>query len=110
MVSEGLLTVRREGVRITPELQRLMDLEDAAKSSGKGKWGGSPSSDHVRNIKWSQENPRNFVDQFGGKPVKAIIEHVRDGSTVRVFILPDFHYITLMISGIRVSVTNNLID
>ncbi|GBP04931.1 Staphylococcal nuclease domain-containing protein 1 [Eumeta japonica] len=38
---------------------------------------------------------------FGGKPVKAIIEHVRDGSTVRAFLLPDFYYITLMISGIR---------
>jgi staphylococcal nuclease domain-containing protein 1 len=100
IVGEGLVSVRREGVRITPDLQRLIDLEDAAKSSGKGRFGGSPS-DHVRNIKWTQENPRFFVEHYQSKPVKAVIEHVRDGSTVRAFLLPDFQYITLMISGIR---------
>lgn len=103
MVSEGLLSVRREGVRITEELQKLISLEDAARSAGKGKWGSSPAYEHVRNIKWTQENPRNFVDQANGKPFRAVIEHVRDGSTVRAFLLPDFQYITLMISGIRVS-------
>lgn len=46
---------------------------------------------------------RTFVDKQNYKPVKAIIEHVRDGSTVRAFLLPDFQHITLMISGIRVS-------
>ncbi|XP_037045449.1 staphylococcal nuclease domain-containing protein 1 [Bradysia coprophila] len=101
MVSEGLLSVRREGVRITEELQKLITLEDAARAAGKGKWGTSPTYEHVRNIKWTQENPRNFVDQANGKPIRAIIEHVRDGSTVRAFLLPDFQYITLMISGIR---------
>lgn len=46
---------------------------------------------------------RSFVDKAKGKPIDAVIEHVRDGSTVRCFLLPDYHYITLMISGIRVS-------
>lgn len=44
---------------------------------------------------------RTFVDKQGGRPIKAVIEHVRDGSTVRAFLLPDFYHITLMISGIR---------
>lgn len=57
---------------------------------------------HVRDIKWSIENMRNFSDKYGEKPIKAIIEHVRDGSTVRCFLLPDFYHITLMLSGIRV--------
>lgn len=101
MISAGLVSVRREGVRsISPELQALIDLEEVAKSAGKGKWGGN-STEHVRDIKWTQENPRSFIDYYGGKPVKAIIEHVRDGSTVRAFLLPEFQYITLMISGIR---------
>lgn len=104
LVQEGLVSVRKDNARAaSPELQRLLDLEEAAKSAGKGKWSSSPSSDHVRNIKWTQENQRNFVEQQAGRPVKAIIEHVRDGSTVRAFLLPDFQYITLMISGIRVS-------
>ena len=38
LVSEGLVSVRREGVRQVPELQRLIELEDAAKAAGKGKW------------------------------------------------------------------------
>lgn len=100
MVHEGLVSVRREG-RQTPELQRLIELEDNAKAAGRGKWSHSPPSEHVRHIKWTQENPSHIVDMYGGKPVKAIIEHVRDGSTIRAFLLPDFHYITLMISGIR---------
>lgn len=103
LVQEGLVAVRRDNARnATPELQRLIDLEDIVKSSGKGKWGPS-SNEHVRNIRWSQENPRSLVDQQAGHPLKAIIEHVRDGSTVRAFLLPDFQYVTLMISGIRVS-------
>ncbi|RZC41141.1 staphylococcal nuclease domain-containing protein 1, partial [Asbolus verrucosus] len=101
LVSEGLVMVRREGVRQTPEGACLTELEDAAKAAGKGKWGSTPSSEHVRDIKWSVDNMRSFVDKQGYKPVKAIIEHVRDGSTVRAFLLPDFYHITLMISGIR---------
>lgn len=113
LVSEGLVSVRKDGGRqTTPELQRLIDLEETAKSAGKGKWSNSSANEHVRNIKWTQENQRNFVDLLAGKPVNAIIEHVRDGSTVRAFLLPhpdystlvpEYQYITLMISGIRVS-------
>lgn len=44
LVSEGLVTVRREGVRQSPELARLIELEDAAKAEGKGKWGNDPPS------------------------------------------------------------------
>lgn len=102
LVAEGLVTVR-DGFRQSPDGEKFVSLEDAAKAAGKGKWGSSPPSEHVRDIKWSIENPRPFVDKLGHKPVKAIIEHVRDGSTVRAFLLPDFYQITLMISGIRVS-------
>jgi staphylococcal nuclease domain-containing protein 1 len=58
----------------------------------------------VRDIKWSIDNLRNFVDKCGRKPIKAVVENVRDGSTVRVLLLPDFYHITLMISGIKVSI------
>ena len=99
LVAEGLASVRRENSK-APEVAKLAALEDQAKASGKGKWGGN-AQDHVRNVKWSQENPRQIVDQKNGKPIKAIIEHIRDGSTVRAFLLPDYYYVTLMISGIR---------
>lgn len=98
-VSEGLLSVRRENVRNTPELERLIQLEDQARTQGKGRFG--TTAPVVRSIVWQIEKPKPFVDQQAGKPVRAIIEHVRDGSTVRAFLLPGFQYITLMISGIR---------
>jgi staphylococcal nuclease domain-containing protein 1 len=50
----------------------------------------------------------SFVEKHEGKPLKAIIENVRDGSTIRAFLLPDFVYVTLMMSGIRVSFMHNL--
>jgi staphylococcal nuclease domain-containing protein 1 len=35
----------------------------------------------------------------------AIIEHVRDGCTVRAFLLPDFYHVTVMMTGIKVFMT-----
>ena len=34
----------------------------------------------------------------------AVIEHVRDGCTVRAFLLPKFDYVTVMLSGVKVRV------
>jgi len=101
LVSEGLVSVRQEGNRSSPELVKLQELETAAKSAGKGKWAASGLSEHVRDIKWSVENARQFVDKSRGQPMQAVVEHVRDGSTMRLFLLPDFYHITLMVSGIR---------
>ncbi|XP_048004944.1 staphylococcal nuclease domain-containing protein 1 isoform X2 [Leguminivora glycinivorella] len=99
LLAEGLAKVR-EGGRNIPQLKRLVEIEDIAKSQGKGIW-GSDISGHVRDIKWTIDNPKQFVNKYNGQPIKAIIEYVRDGSTVRLCLLPDFHQITLMLSGIR---------
>lgn len=102
LVKEGLVTVRTIAGSKDPVLQHLTELQEQAKAAKKGKWADDASS-HVRQIKWSVETDKmmNFVDKAEGKPIKAIIEHVRDGSTVRAFLLPDFTYVTLMMSGIR---------
>ena len=34
-----------------------------------------------------------------------MIEHVRDGCTVRAFLLPDFKYVTVMLAGIKAPMT-----
>ena len=54
-----------------------------------------------------QGSHRQLVDRMQGKPVSAIIENVRDGSTVRAFLLPDYYHVTLMMSGVKVSTTSN---
>nr|XP_023647180.1 staphylococcal nuclease domain-containing protein 1 [Paramormyrops kingsleyae] len=102
LVAEGLATVRREGIRGTnPDQARLCDLEDQAKSVKKGMWSEGGGSHTIRELKYSIENPRNFVDSMHQKPVNAIIEHVRDGSVVRALLLPDYYLVTVMLSGIK---------
>ena len=38
----------------------------------------------MRSITWDMDNPRALVAKIEGKPIPVIVEHVRDGSTVRV--------------------------
>ena len=44
-------------------------MEDQAKKAGKGKWAEPRPHDAVRNVHWSIDNPRNFVDSHHTKPV-----------------------------------------
>ncbi|KYM96600.1 hypothetical protein ALC62_12727 [Cyphomyrmex costatus] len=101
LVSEGLVTVKKDNRNSTAEQQRLIELENMAKIAKKGKWSDSPVSEHIRDIKWTVDDPRKLVEKFGKKPIKAVIEFVFDGSTVKAFLLPDFYSIILMISGVR---------
>jgi len=41
------------------------------------------------------------VEQHKGKPIQAVVEHVRDGTTLRLFLLPEMIHITLQMSGLR---------
>ena len=53
--------------------QRLIQLEDAAKAEGKGKW--APQEEqlkHVRKVTWTIENPRLFVDSHHQKPIDGV--------------------------------------
>ncbi|XP_074613274.1 staphylococcal nuclease domain-containing protein 1-like [Acropora palmata] len=100
IVSEGLVEVRRGGIKPSDDQVKLIDLEELAKSDGRGKW-SADASNHVREIKWSLETPRHFLDANQGKEFNAVIEHVRDGCTVRAFLLPDFYHVTVMFTGIK---------
>nr|AAH63211.1 staphylococcal nuclease domain containing 1 [Xenopus tropicalis] len=101
LVAEGLAS-RREGVRAnTPEQSRLAEVEEQARSAKKGVWSEGTGSQTVRDLKYTIENPRHFVDSMHQKPVNAIIEHVRDGSVVRALLLPDCYLVTVMLSGIK---------
>ncbi|KAK6047271.1 nuclease-like protein [Cooperia oncophora] len=86
-VAEGWLEVR-PGKIADEYVTKLLELQDQAKAAGKGKWGSS--SDAIREVKWVIENPRQLV---------------RDGSTLRVMLLPSFEYITLQLSGVRAPAT-----
>ncbi|XP_076980570.1 staphylococcal nuclease domain-containing protein 1 isoform X2 [Tamandua tetradactyla] len=101
LVAEGLAT-RREGMRANnPEQNRLSECEEQAKAAKKGMWSEGNGSHTIRDLKYTIENPRHFVDSHHQKPVNAIIEHVRDGSVVRALLLPDNYLVTVMLSGIK---------
>ena len=82
--------------------ESLKEAEELAKTGEKGVW--SPTAnEHVRDVKWEVDSPRQLKDKMHGKPITAIIENVRDGSTVRAFLLPDFYHVTVMMSGVKVN-------
>ena len=95
LVEEGLATVRDNC-----QDDALKSAEEAAKNAKKGKHGGN-DAEHIRNITWEVENARSLVDKYAGKPVSAVVEHVIDGTTCRMFLLPDMIHVTLMMSGVR---------
>ena len=69
IVSAGLVEVRRLN-KPSEEENRLVALEDQAKSQGLGKWGKeSDANNHIRNIKYTIDNPSNFVASFHQKPI-----------------------------------------
>lgn len=37
-----------------------------------------------------------------GSPLEAIVDLVRDGSTIRVYLLPDFQHVQVFVAGIQV--------
>jgi len=38
-----------------------------------------------------------------GKPMEGIVEQVRDGSTIRVYLLPEFQFVQVFVAGVQVS-------
>ncbi|XP_066490131.1 staphylococcal nuclease domain-containing protein 1 isoform X2 [Tiliqua scincoides] len=101
LVAEGLAS-RRDGIRTNnPEQSRMAELEEQARIAKKGMWSDGSSSATIRDLKYTIENPRHFVDSMHQRPMNAIIEHVRDGSMVRALLLPDYYLVTVMLSGIK---------
>ena len=95
LVEEGLASCRDNC-----QDESLKSAQEAAKTAKKGMWGEN-KAEHIRNITWEVENARELVDKYKGKPIDAVIEHVIDGTTMRMFLLPDMIHVTLMMSGLR---------
>lgn len=101
-VSEGLAEVRKVNVRSDNAAHnRLIELEEQAKVNGKGKWAQPTPEDSVRNVTWTIDNSRNFVDSFHGEAIPAVIENVRDGSMMRASLPNTHHQIQFILSGIK---------
>lgn len=112
VVSEGWAKVREQGQQkgeVSPYLAELLRLEDQAKQQGLGRWSKVPGASEasIRNLPPSAIGDPSNLDAMGllavnkGKPMEGIVEQVRDGSTVRVYLLPEFQFVQVFVAGIQ---------
>ena len=104
LLSEGLVELRLQtGARANDtKYQRLVIIDGQAKANKRGRYSDQSSHDHTRDMKWTLENPKQFVDEHKSQPpLDGIIEFVRDGNTVRCLLLPSYYLVTIQITGIK---------
>ena len=69
----------------------------------------------IRNLPPSALGDPSNLDAMGllaknkGVPMEAIVEQVRDGSTVRIYLLPDFQFVQVFVAGIQVCFINAVV-
>lgn len=112
VVSAGWAKVREGGpqkAEVDPKIAELRQAEEQAKTQGLGRWTKTPglSGESIRNLPPSAiGDPSNFdamsfLEKNKGKPMEAFVEHVRDGSTLRVYLFPDFNFVQVFMAGIQ---------
>ncbi|GMY15245.1 ribonuclease TUDOR 1 [Fagus crenata] len=112
VVSEGWAKVREQGQQkgeASPFLAELLRLEEQAKQQGLGRWSKVPGAAEaaIRNLPPSAIGDPSNLDAMGllaankGRPMQGIVEQVRDGSTIRVYLLPEFQFVQVFVAGIQ---------
>eukprot|EP01134_Creolimax_fragrantissima_P005771 CFRG5771T1 len=97
LVREGALKTRA-GPQTNEDFDALVAVEEQAKNAQRGIW-SARAANSIRKVTWTIENPQTLVNPSKSYP--AIVEQVRDGSTIRVFLLPSFQYVTIQLAGIK---------
>ncbi|KAH7913925.1 hypothetical protein BJ138DRAFT_1215342 [Hygrophoropsis aurantiaca] len=87
----------------TEEDNRKRDLEAEAKASGKGVW--NPHGPQARDVHHTMPaDSHAFVSEWKGKSIDALVEQVRDGSTLRArLFMPDGEHqiVNIALAGVR---------
>ncbi|CAI9767251.1 unnamed protein product [Fraxinus pennsylvanica] len=112
VVAAGWAKVRDQGQQkgeVSPFLSELLRLEEQAKQQGLGRWNRDPGASEasIRNLPPSAIGDSGNFDAMGllatnkGSPMEVIVEQVRDGSTLRVYLLPSFQFVQVFVAGIQ---------
>ncbi|WJX47856.1 Translin-1 [Trifolium repens] len=112
VVSGGWAKIRDQGQQrgeVSPYHAELLRLEEQAKQEGLGRWSKTPGAAEasIRNLPPSAIGDPSNLDAMGllsankGRPMEGIVEQVRDGSTVRVYLLPEFQFVQVFVAGIQ---------
>ncbi|KAG6849990.1 hypothetical protein H0H93_002780 [Arthromyces matolae] len=87
----------------TEEDLKRRELENEAKTAGRGLW--NPHGPQARLVHHSMpEDSQAFVAEWKGKPLDAIVEYVRDGTTLRArLLMPDGEHqvVNIALAGVR---------
>ncbi|TFK44793.1 hypothetical protein BDQ12DRAFT_702162 [Crucibulum laeve] len=87
----------------TDEDMKKRDLENEAKAGGKGLW--NPHGQQARAVHHTMPaDSQAFVTEWKGKSIDAIVEQVRDGTTLRVrLLMPDGEHqmVNIALAGVR---------
>nr|GMC75257.1 staphylococcal nuclease domain-containing protein 1-like [Ipomoea batatas] len=112
VVAKGWAKVRSQNqqkAEASPFLAELLSLEEQAKQQGLGCWSkeSGASNASIRNLPPSAIGDPSNLDAMGllaankGRSLEAFVEQVRDGSTLRVYLLPGFQFVQVFIAGIQ---------
>ena len=104
LLSEGLVELRPQtGARANdPKYQRLLQIDQQAKSNKLGRYSNDSPTAHIRDIKWTLTDAKQFLDRHkSSPPMDAIVEFIRDGNTVRCLLLPTYQLATIQLTGVR---------
>ncbi|PWA71963.1 TUDOR-SN protein 1 [Artemisia annua] len=107
VVSHGWAKVKEAKGETTPEHAELLNLGEQAKTQGVGVWNTGAAEASIRNLPPSAVGDPSNLDAMSllasnkGKPMEAIVEQVRDGSSLRVYLLPEFQFVQVFVAGIQ---------
>jgi staphylococcal nuclease domain-containing protein 1 len=104
MISEGWATVFKSSTGKEPkrpDFANLLQLEDAAMQDQKGMHNKDPTAAEASVRPVLSYDPFQLYNQLKGKELQAVVEQVRTGSTLRVTLLPSFHNLVVMLSGVQ---------
>ncbi|KAF0894175.1 hypothetical protein E2562_035697 [Oryza meyeriana var. granulata] len=111
VVAAGLAKVKEQVQKgdLSPYVAELLRLEGIAKNEGLGCWSKDLSAvvESVRDLPPSAIgegrafDAKSFVAENKGKSLEAIVEQVRDGSTIRVHLIPSFLFVQVYVAGIQ---------
>ncbi|CAM0875371.1 unnamed protein product [Alopecurus aequalis] len=112
IVSAGWARVKEQGPKggeQSPYVAELQRLEEVAKQQGLGRWSKEPGAaeESIRDVppsaigESSGFDAKGFAVENKGKSLEAIVEQVRDGSTIRVYLLPSFQFVQIYTAGVQ---------
>lgn len=100
MVSNGYVSVRseREEKGNRELYEELVELQTEARDNHRGIWNPTKS---LRHVSWTLNDPESFYQANKGMPMAAVVEQIRDGSTLKLYLLETGEMISLRLAGLQ---------